>query len=529
MSRSFVALCLSVSFLALVGCKKDPATPDYWEEYLARIRRADDRVRLIESMRSSGKANASFLPMLHAQLAAEHKPEVKGALARALADVHDVSSVEPLKAALDPSATDASAQLANKELVAALGRIGDRSAVPALIPFLRSKDNYTRIEAVQVLGAMKSPEAVEPLIQLATDEATEPFLNRKAIEALGQIGDARAVPVLLRMLTKERHGVSFYVESSFALFQLGAPAADALLPALEGKDAELVSWAQGQGINPASYAMKAAQVLGDLRDHRAVEPLVRQLGYTHADPRIQAMVRMQAADALGRMRATEAVKPLAALVLEPDPTVRRTYVRALTLLGGRDALPALEKAASTGDWYAREVAVKGLAMLGDARERPLLDKLAAGEAARTATECKQAEETGCDNPAALGKKRSDALVGYAQLLEAGQACTQDAGCWTQRLEKANGALLERTALELGRSGAPASVTPLASRLGERDTEARSAVIQAVDWLVETPATAKQARSTLPALRKQLDDERGNTHLVGVNEDLRRLVVKLERT
>lgn len=530
MSRSFIALSLAVSCLALGGCKKeDPKTPEYWQSSLEGAKRPDDKVRVIESLRTSGNVNEQFLPFLHARLSSERRPEVKAAVARTLGDLHHPSSLEPLTAALDPGASDVPAQQVNKAVVGALGRIGDERAVPSLVPLLRSKDNYTRIEAIQVLGAMKAKPAVEPLIQLATDEAAEPFLNKKAIEALGQIGDPRAVPALMRTLTKERRGMSFYVESSFALFQLGSPAADALLPVLEGKDAELLTWAKAQGVNPASYPMKAAQVLGDLREKRAVPALLKQLTFTHSDPQIQALVRMQAADALGRMRAPEAVKPLAGLVGEPDPTVRDAYVRALSLLGSRDAIPALEKAAGTGDWYAREIAVRGIALLGDAREQPVLAKLAAAEPGRTAADCKETGEEGCEDAAALGKKRAEQLQGYGAVLEAAQACSGDAACWSQRVPKASSALLQRAALELGRSGAVDQGPTLASRLTERDTEARATVIQAVDWLADAPGAAKKLReASLPALKKQLEDEKGNSNFVRVNEDLRRLMVKLER-
>jgi HEAT repeat protein len=99
---------------------------------------------------------------------------------------------------------------------------------------------------------------------------------------------------------------------------------------------------------------------------------VKQLAFTHEDARIQAIVRMQAADALARMRVASAVKPVAALVSEQDATVRQGYVYTLVRLGGREALPPGE-AASQGDWYTREVAMEGLAMLGDGRELAVLE------------------------------------------------------------------------------------------------------------------------------------------------------------
>ncbi len=530
MSRLLVALSLALSLVFLPGCSGDPKTPEYWEKTLSRARRAEDRERVLEGLRKSGHLNASFLPMLHGQLASEKKAEVRSTLVRAIADVRSPTSVEPLVAALNPGARELAEHFVNKAIATALTEIGDPKAGPALVPLLSSSDNYTRIEAIQAMAVLRPPEAVEPLIQLATDESTEPFINKKAIEALGRIGHAKAVPALMRMLTKERRGISFYAESSFALFQVGTPAADALLSALEGKDAELSQWAQDNKIIPASYTFKAAQILGDLRDKRAEAPLLKLLAFTHSDVRIQALVRVQAAEALGRMRAASAVKPLAALLTEPDPSVRDGYVRALVLVGGRDALPALEKAATQGPWESRELALRGLAMLGDAREQPVFEKLAQSEPERVKAECKRGELEGCEDLPARVKERQDAIRAQAALLESAKACQGQAACWAQKLADKDLQVVERAALEVGRAGSAEHVAALAGRLGEKDTRARLALIQAVDWLAEgSKEAASKARETLPKLQEQLANEKGSTNFARVNEDLRRLVVRLQKT
>ena len=356
MTASRVALCLVLTSLLgpVAGCTRaEPDSPEYWEKTLSRTRRAADEVRVLEAMRSSGHVDKGFLPMLHAQLAEARSAEVRSSLARIIGPLADSSSVEPLSRALVLSAPRGGDHGANGELAAALARTGDARAIPPLVKLLAVEDSYTRVEAANALGALRAKEAVEPLARLATDDAVDAQVTRRAIEALGRIGDARAVPALVRMLTQERRNVSFYPESSFALFQLGRPAGDALLPVLEGKDAQLASWAQGRRILPASYYSKAAQVLGDLRDRRAEGALMQRLAFSDGDPRIQAIVRMQAADALGRMRTQGAAKQLAAMLTETDPVIRGAYVRALVHLGGRDALPALQKAAGQGNWWAR--------------------------------------------------------------------------------------------------------------------------------------------------------------------------------
>jgi HEAT repeat protein len=530
MLRSLAVLSLALALAVLPGCKSDPNTPEYWEKKLTGAKKTDVKVQVVEALRTSGNLQESFLPMLHNQLATQKRPEVKAALARALGDMKSPSSLLPLQAALDPEASDSDTALANKELVAALGKLGDPKAGPALAGMLsKNKDNYTRIEAIQALGAIRAPEAVEPLLKLASNENTEPFLNKKAIEALGRIGDARAVPLLMRMLTKERQGISFYVESSFALYQVGTPAADAVIAAMENRDPELTKWAQDNGVNPASYAMKGAQILGDLRDPRGEAVLIKQLSFTNEDPRIQALVRMQAAEALGRMRAKAAVKPIAALLTEEDPTVRTSYIRSLVLLGGRDAVPALQKAAEKGDWYAREAAMRGVALLGEAQEQPLFMKWAQAEPAVTAKECQESGGDGCDNPDALGMKRAEVILRYAKVPDAVKACGVDDACWAQKLADKEVRVVERAALQLGRSRNPQHAAALAGRLSEKDLDARFALIQSLDWLVsDSKEAATKAREALPKIQAQLTEEKGNSHFIKVNEDLRRLVFRLEK-
>jgi hypothetical protein len=58
-----------------------------------------------------------------------------------------------------------------------------------------------------------------------------------------------------------------------------------------------------------------------------------------------------------------------------------------------------------------------------------------------------------------------------------------------------------------------------------------AVILGVGWLLEgSPDAAKKVReAALPTLLKQLQEEQGMTQFASVNEDLRRLVARIDRT
>jgi hypothetical protein len=89
--------------------------------------------------------------------------------------------------------------------------------------------------------------------------------------------------------------------------------------------------------------------------------------------------------------------------------------------------------------------------------------------------------------------------------------------------------VERAALELGRGGAAQHAAALAGRLSEKDVEARMTLIQSLDWLLDSKEAVGKLREALPKIQAQLADEKGNSRFVKVNEDLRRLATRLEKT
>jgi hypothetical protein len=175
------------------------------------------------------------------------------------------------------------------------------------------------------------------------------------------------------------------------------------------------------------------------------------------------------------------------------------------------------------------VAIDGLTMLGDGRELPVLERLAAAEPARTAAECRELEFEGCEEPEALARKRAGVIARHGRRLEAAKACGGDAGCWVKRLADEDKGVVERAAMEVGRSRSAAHLGALLERLPEPHLNTRLALIHAVEWLLEDSREATaQARSVLPSLEKQLEAEKGRTEFIKVNEDLRRLVARLRR-
>jgi HEAT repeat protein len=529
MSRLLCSLVIA-SALLLAACKGDPNTPEFWEKQITSAKRTKDKVRAVEDLRESKKMTPAFAPMLHAHLASEKSPETKGAIARLLGELRDPSSVEPLIDALDLGAADSNIFTMDKEIATALGMIGDKKAIPTLMKLLKIKDNYTKIESIVALGSLKAKEAVPALTDIATDEGGEPFISKKAIQALGDIGDPAAVPALIKMMYKERRGVSFYVEASFALYQIGQPAADALIPVVRNEDKALVEWAKTSNVIEAALWAKAAQVLGDLHEQKAEKDLIKMLGFNSDFLDVKLFVRMRAADALGRIRSKEAVPVLAKMLEEEEATARNEYIRALNRIGGRDAIPALVKSESKGSWDAREPSIVAVAMLGDEREVPAFEGFVKAEEKLTTDECKENPDyTGCNDPAALVKKHVEMIETHRKRIDAAKECKADGACWAKKLDDKDQGVRERAAYEVGRSNNPALIDELTKRLQEKNLDARLAIIQATDWLVhDSKDAAKRAGSVIPALDKQIAEERGKTEFVKVNEDLRRLAVKLKR-
>lgn len=83
-----------------------------------------------------------------------------------------------------------------------LGRMGDTTAVPALIKALRNRPNDIRAAAARALGDIRDPRAITPLAELLEDHDTP--VAYAAADALGRIGDNRAVPALRDTLIRHR-------------------------------------------------------------------------------------------------------------------------------------------------------------------------------------------------------------------------------------------------------------------------------------------------------------------------------------
>lgn len=509
------ALAACALLLAACGTPKDA---EGWAKRAADRSRLDEKLAALSEVRKSAGDRKAAVPHLVRILKdGSAHGKARGEAAVALGEIGDPSAAPALVEGIRPDARDRDDMDANRHMADALGALRAREALPVLQRLTASPHAFTQVAAVDALGRIGDPTAVDTLVAVATGERVEPFIAKKALLALGAIGDERAGPTVLRMLFEERPGISFFPEAAFAASQIGRPMAGPLLAVLEGKDEKLSAFAAGRSIPPGALVAKAAQLLGDVGGAEAAPALVRKLGYREGDPGVALYVRVLAAESLGRLRAAEGVRPLADLVAkEKDANVRDRYCDALVRIGDPAALPALRVAAAAGDWDLREGPLTALSRLGGEAERAEILKAKAKDCAAQ-----------CPGPV------EGAYAAMLARLDAAKACGTGVACWAAKLADASAAVRDRAALEVGRAGGAAQAEALGEAIarpvaGEADLAARYHAVLALGWIAGREDLGAAGGAIAGKIDAVLAADRGRTLTAGVNEDALRIATRLRR-
>jgi phycocyanobilin lyase subunit alpha len=165
--------------------------------------------------------------------------------------VNSASAVDGLIAALDDEAdrTELGGYPLRRNAARALGKLGDRVAVPALIKCLESSDFYVREAAAQSLEMLRDPVAATALMQLlsggvqaAVQVPGRPHLREPyeaVLEALGAIGATEAIPLIQPFLEHPQPRVQ--CAAARAMYQLTLIPAygDRLVLVLDSNDLKL--------------------------------------------------------------------------------------------------------------------------------------------------------------------------------------------------------------------------------------------------------------------------------------------------
>jgi len=265
------------------------------------------RLAALETLIRQGKA--AVLPLM--ALLGHRNPSVRVLVTEILGSIADPRALESLTEGLADS--DRRVRLA---AIAAIGRLNSQAAFARLLEALESGDSeFADIAARSLVnaGALVSQHIIDLL------RVSNPELRARAARILGQIRE----PLALRPLVAALKDSDEWVRTSVAqaLGGLLDPAASgALIACLHDT-------------HPPVRAA-AANALGQLRDLSATEPIMPLLQDN------QGSVRAAATRALGRIGDNIIVEPIIGLLDDPDRDVR---VAAVDALGSLRVVKVLER------------------------------------------------------------------------------------------------------------------------------------------------------------------------------------------
>ncbi len=213
-----------------------------------------------------------------------------------------------------------------------LGESGDQRAVPALVKALEDKDRNVREAAAGALGNIGNASAVDPLLETLRD--SDRSVRRSAAEALGRIGDERVI--------------------------------ERLLPLLKDKDSDLRSAVakalETMGGRKLNDTLRAACAVARMKwdeaasiGEPAIEPLIEALDD------MKTQIRVAAIQALEKIGHERSIEPLIRMLKDDDTKVQEAACWALAASSDKRAVMPLISVARGS--YVANVAAAGLGRL----------------------------------------------------------------------------------------------------------------------------------------------------------------------
>jgi HEAT repeat protein len=302
---------------------------------------------------------------------------------------------------------------------ALLGRLGDRSSLPALQGALEAWNPSVRAAAISALRRIPDKSSFPALGSVLAREDETPDNRMSALTALGLLSDQRAVKVIRQSLRNEKrpefrsaafHGlwssrhllarttlvgdVNYSLTSGDNLLVLPATYAAAELrdPGLVRALVPLMNNADKHVRNRAVYA------LGRIGDRAATSALLAQIpkvrearmlnniafALERLDPKAfftaakslighkQAAIRMNAAFVLGDVRRSEGLPLLQKALDDQNDLVRVSTVAALGKLDAPEAIPLVERFVASKNRGLAKTAIFSLLSLSNGQKKDLV-------------------------------------------------------------------------------------------------------------------------------------------------------------
>jgi len=507
MRISSVAAALALTLTAVSACQGDPNDPLTWAKQIKNLRTQKEALDHLANM-DVEKARPA-VPYLIELFKDTKRPEHLEALARYL----DPRTKDILVEALDYTDDDF-----DRATIAAgaLGEMKAADTLPALIKAaekelpVKSRANNARVAAMRAMVKIGDKKAVPTLMKILTTSADEQdfALNQKAALALAEFRDPQSIPALTKGLFMTGRGTGIFQECRLALVRIGAPAVDPMIALLQEKNPEIQDMAVKLKFEapppdgtPGVVPHKAAIILGDLRAKKAVPALAARLRQkARGDEHRSALI------ALGYIATPAAVEAILADLKDTktDPAERASAADALYLSGDRRAVPTL-----------MELAKSGYVMSGGQKASDLRASSAIALARIAGKETYEPFK-------ALAEKETAAQGVFGSALarmQVANECNQDVNCYGKKLNDPAWERAEKAAFAIAfsgnaKQGVPlllSSMKPITTMIPERYP-----VHQAILFALGRLGT-KDCKECIEKLDKQIERDEKAVRLPGARD------------
>ncbi|MCE7748141.1 MAG: HEAT repeat domain-containing protein [Candidatus Heimdallarchaeota archaeon] len=207
----------------------------------------------------------------------------------ALGERGDPQAVLPLLERLDyqtrcieetvVSKYEKSEELIRKSILQALGKLGDSRAVKSLISIIKDSNSFGRKEAIESLGAIGDKRAIEPIYSLLEEELNVEMVIIVA-SALRKLGDYRAFEALLDLVENRTDELSMNL--AWGIKELGEYG--------NRKATEVIvkHWNNPKLMLESIKREAAVEALAKLQDERSIDTLIEALSDSSYTTRVFA-------------------------------------------------------------------------------------------------------------------------------------------------------------------------------------------------------------------------------------------------
>jgi HEAT repeat protein len=233
-----------------------------------------------------------------------------------------------------------------------------------LVHMLTDQAYQVRKAAVQVLGEMGDARAIPHLAGTLNDQAVG--IRCYAVEALEKLGNPQVVPWL--MVALKNRATRVRLAALKALLHMGVVNSSVMsvllhAAAQNGSRTYEAIWRTVVELDDPHTLCCLLQALHDRPEHMPADRSATKTVQPAAFEATTSEVRKWMIDTLGRLRDPCAFEPVAALLGQRDASVRYKVVRALKQLNDARALPLLQTVLTDENHIVRWAAVDALVFL----------------------------------------------------------------------------------------------------------------------------------------------------------------------